>query len=128
MSTEPNQQHPEEQVDPEEVRTRPFAAVLQEVNRGRTMAELSSGLQDLVAAVVDTGQKGTITFVLEVKRAGDMVVLTDKVVVKKPETRAASMFFVDSHLNLVRDNPEQPQLPLTAVTDDTTKSVDLHRI
>lgn len=104
-------------VDPALVQTKPFATTLNELNKGRTHSELSSSLQDLVAAVMDTGKKGTLTLtiIVESAKSHDMVVISDKVVVKKPEARAATMLFVDQHYNLRRDNPEQPQLPLGIV-------------
>ncbi len=104
-----------------EVQTKPFPAVLQEINDGKLVAELSTTLQDVTAAVLDTGKAGSLTVVLKFKRAGDMVHMEHEIKARKPESRASTLFFVDAHMNLVRNNPNQPQLPLTVVADDTTK-------
>ncbi len=105
------------QVSEDEVRTRPFADVLRDLNRGRTHGELSSELQGLVASVLETGKKGslTLTITVESAKSHNMVVFADKVVVKKPEARAGSIFFVDDQYNVVREDPQQMQLPLVSV-------------
>jgi ABC-type thiamine transport system ATPase subunit len=96
-------------------RTRPFADVLIELNRGKTHAELSRALQDVIAAVRDTGKPGKLAFALAVKpaRADGMVEITDQVAVKLPAyDRPASMFFVTDDANLSRNDPRQTELDL----------------
>lgn len=106
---------------PEERRVRPFADVLVELNRGRTHAELSKDLQDLIAAVMDTGRKGTLTVQLTVakSKASGQVEVIDNVVTKLPRPdRAASIFYVDDDANLTRTDPNQPELPIRDVSAD----------
>ena len=118
------EQQEQPDVSADEVRTRPFADVLRDLNRQRTHNEMSLALQDLVAAVLDTGKAGTLTLVLKVSSAKshDMVVIEDDVRLKKPQARAASMFFLDEHMNVMRDNPNQDTLPglIAAVPSDST--------
>lgn len=104
-------------VDPAEVQTKPFAALLVEVNDGTTHDELSTAMQSLVAAVTTTGKAGTIQLTLRVEVAGDMVIISDKIVLKKPESRKKTLMFVDQHYNLVNKNPDQPMLPMALVAD-----------
>ena len=105
----------------DEVATRPFADVLREMNKGRTHNETSMALQDLVAAVLDTGKPGTLTLVLKISSAKshDMVVIEDDVKVKKPQARAASLFYVDDQYNVRREDPNQDPLPLVAAAPST---------
>lgn len=102
-----------EEHSPDEVTTRPFADVLRDLNRGRTHTEASMAMQDLVAAVLDTGKAGTLTIKLKVESAKshNMVTIADDVTVKKPQARAASIFFVDDEMNIRRDDPRQDTLP-----------------
>lgn len=92
--------------------TRPFADWLRDQSRGKTHDELSEGLRDLVAKVIDTGKKGTLTLVITVepmpKSDGNALVVTDEIKLKLPEfAREASLFFADDDRNLVRNDPRQ---------------------
>ena len=103
----------------DEPQVRPFAAVLRELNRGRVHEELSTQLQDLVAAVQSTGRKGSLSFTLTVSPTGDSgaVQVSDTVSAKLPHfERAASMFYITDEHNLVRSDPRQLELPLQTVT------------
>jgi hypothetical protein len=98
---------------------RPFAAVLQDLNGGATVARLSAELHDLVEAVTATGKAGTLTLTLKVapvaKRNTDALNVTAAVAAKRPQEDApTTVFFVDGG-SLVRNNPAQPQLPLREV-------------
>lgn len=108
----------EASTDEEAARTRPFADVLLELNRGRTHAEASRAMQDLVQAVIDTGKKGSVTVVISVSKskASGQIEIADDVRIKLPAAdRSASLFFVDDEFNLTRDDPNQPHLPLREV-------------
>lgn len=103
---------------PEEAQTRPFAAVLQALQQGKTHRELSDKLQDLVGAVKETGRAGTLTLKLKVSpsKVGGALEIDDTVTTSIPEPkRDASLFFVDRNNNLVRDNPAQTELDLSPV-------------
>lgn len=101
---------------------RPFAEFLQEQRKGAAHADLSEGLNELVAAVVEHHKGGELTLKITVKPAtkgaGNVVEVTDKVTLKLPEAeRGGAIFFADSNANLSRSNPDQPELPLRAVAD-----------
>lgn len=115
--------------DPDAVATRPFADVLREMNKGRTHNETSLALQDLVAAVLDTGKPGVLTLTLKVSSAKshDMVVIEDDVKVKKPQARAASLFYVDDQSNVRREDPQQDPLPLVAATTSSSADQQLRK-
>lgn len=107
----------------DEVQTRPFADILLDLNKGRTHAELSTALQRLVAAVADTGKKGSIglTVTVSPSKSEAPFEIVDNVVIKLPAAnRRASLFYADDDHNLTRTDPHQPTLPLRDITADTT--------
>ena len=93
---------------------RDFAAFLVEQSQGRTHAELSEGLRDLVARVIDTGKKGSITLTVSVAPMKDnngVLVVSDIIKLNLPEhDRAASIFWPDQAGNLVRNDPNQASI------------------
>lgn len=96
-------------------RTRPFADVLLELDRGREHLDLSRRFQELIAEVQRTGKAGTFAYKLTVKpaKAEGMVEVVGALTVKVPEfDRHSSMFFVDDDQNLTRDDPRQVELDL----------------
>lgn len=104
---------------------RPFAEFLIEQRKGAAHNEMSEGLNDLIDAVVTHGKGGELTLTIKVKPADKgarMVVVTDRVAVKLPESdRPAAFFYVDDQSNLSRSDPNQPQLPLRAVDTPEAK-------
>ena len=91
---------------------RPFADWLRDQSRGKTHDELSEALRDLVAKVIDTGKKGSLTLVITVepmpKSDGNALIVTDEIKLKLPEfAREASLFFADDDRNLIRNDPRQ---------------------
>lgn len=91
-----------------------FLAFLAGVNKGRTVNELGERLQELVAAVEDTGKAGALTLKVTVKPASknsEALVVTDEVGLKAPKlSRPESVFFPTADHNLVRNNPNQDGL------------------
>lgn len=114
MTTQTNQ---EVQVENSAGR-RPFAAFLQDQRKGVLHNDLGEALAELVAAVVETGKKGTLTLKLDValNKDGDTLLIADTVSVKEPKhDTKPSIFFADDGGNLTRHNPRQPELPLRKV-------------
>jgi hypothetical protein len=98
---------------------RPFTGFVQEQRRGALHHELSEGLAELVAAVVEHRRAGTLSLTISVKPAGDdqQVYISDSVKVKKPElAKNASLFFATEEGRITRDPPRQTVLPLSGVT------------
>jgi hypothetical protein len=105
---------------PEPSRVRPFAAVLSELDSGRVHAAASSGLVELVEAVIGQNKKGYMTVRIELKPAGngvtDSLIVTGQVIVKAPDSDpGTSIFFIDGDGCLIRQNPIQDELPLREV-------------
>ncbi len=103
-------------------RVRPFADVLHELSKGRVPSEASTKLQELIAAVADVRKAGTLTVKIRVvpDKGTEMIRVSAAVDCKVPTRDRESLFFVDDEHNLVRDNPNQPHLPIQIV--DTRKS------
>lgn len=111
---------------------RPFADFLHEQAGGRTHEELTEALAEVVAAVRDTGKKGTLTLTLTVtplKNGGGALTVTDSVKKGVPiHDRRASIFYATNSGSLTRDDPMQPtfeglqEVPALAVRElPTTK-------
>ena len=90
-----------------------FLAFLAGIDKGRTVLESGEKLQELVAAIEDTGKGGTFTLKLTAKPAGKSGALTvvPELVVKAPKLAAReSIFYPDAEHNLVRNDPNQSSL------------------
>ena len=94
--------------------TRPFADVLMDLDGGRIHAELSNALQKLVAAVADTGKKGSVTLQIALgpSKTEAPFEAIPAVNLKLPApNRRASVFYADDDHNLLRRDPNQQELP-----------------
>jgi len=98
---------------------RPFTKFLHDQRRGALHDDLGTALADVCAAVVEHNKAGQLTITLKIHPSGDgMVQIADTVVAKIPVgDKAASMFWVDGHGNVMRSNPAQAELPLRAMPD-----------
>lgn len=91
---------------------------LSEINEGALLNALDKKMTDLVAAVLTTGNNGTLTLKLSVKRKGgvNQVVIEPKVTASIPDpTIAARIMFADANGSLHTDDPNQGQLDLADV-------------
>jgi hypothetical protein len=92
-------------------RTRPFADFLAEHNQGAGHRQAGEALQRLVAAVQDTGKKGSVTIKVDVAQMKDdetllvtTVTVTEKLPVASPKP---AIFYADDEGNLTRTDPRQ---------------------
>ena len=89
---------------------KPFASWLCEQAGGKTEAELTDGLRDLVSRVTDTGKKGSITLVVSVapmKGDSTMLVVSDEIKLKLPEHDRKASIFWEKDGQLLRNDPNQ---------------------
>lgn len=88
---------------------RPFADVLSEVNKGLVADEAATRLAELVAAVRETGRKGTLKLTIEVAPFSgndDIVKVSGSVDLRAPRAEPpASIFYPDDSGNLSRNDP-----------------------
>lgn len=100
---------------------RSFADILRQLQSGRTWNELQDSLHEVCQAVATHRKPGEITLKLKITPNGETTVLVhDEIKVKAPEPpRANTLFFMTSDGGLVRDDPNQPDLPLREVATET---------
>jgi hypothetical protein len=93
--------------------TVPFAAIFQQINRGRDHGEASEALRSLVEAVTGTGRPGTVTVQIRVEKGkSEHLDVSATVTTKQPRPKPTpSIFWSDPDGNLTRTNPDQPSLP-----------------
>lgn len=109
---------------------KPFASWLCEQAGGKTEAELTEGLRDLVNRVGDTGKKGSITLAVTVapmKGDPSMLVVSDEIKLKLPEHDRKASIFWQKDGQLLRNDPNQRSI-FDEITghqvDATTGEVD----
>ena len=88
---------------------RPFATVLEGIDRGRVSDEATRALAEVVAAVRQHEKAGSVTVKIEVKpRKGDSGTVEVKAAAsaKVPGPDHAGVFFVDEGGQLTRDDPQ----------------------
>jgi hypothetical protein len=92
--------------------TRPFDEWFREHRKGQSVYEAGEVLRELVAAVANTGKKGSMTLKIDVtpeKQFGmSAVVVSDEITAKLPTPeKDSSLFFIDGQYDLVRHDPRQ---------------------
>lgn len=91
-----------------------FAAMLLNLAKGKTHADLSAKLAELVTAVTTTLKPGKLQLTLEVKPQKGVhgaVLVTANVTARKPAfEQAASIFYATDEGALVRNDPHQESL------------------
>lgn len=107
----------------------PFAAWLLAQAGGKTHADLTKAMQEVTAAVLDTGKAGTITLTIKVdlldkKGAApgstQQIRVADAIAVKVPQhPRPTSVFWTDKKGDLTRNDPASFDLGALRVPDPT---------
>jgi hypothetical protein len=97
-----------------------FVAMLQGKVTGETLASLDAKLSALVERVQETGRPGSLTYKLKVTpNARKGVKLVDRAEVKLPEeNEGVSFFWVGQGGALLKNDPNQTELPLRIVDDE----------
>lgn len=96
--------------------------MLQGKTSGVSLPQLDAELAELVNEVRETGRAGTLTYKVKVSRnARAGVKIEDEVSVKLPKGEAGvSFFFVGDGGALLRNDPNQMDIPFKAVPDDAS--------
>jgi hypothetical protein len=110
-----------------------FQETIIQVNNGAALAELSEKLAALVAAVRQTGKKGSISLTVRVapasKASTDVLLVEAEVKAKVPEQeRGSTIFYATDENLLVRNDPKQQMLPLRVVDFDAPKRGELKEV
>ena len=97
-----------------------FTRMLQELNKGASLAELSEAMQKCVAAARETGASAEIKYAVKFSPNGEAMAVTDKIDIKLPsKQRKGAIFFPTEDNNLSRANPDQRELELREVKKET---------
>lgn len=103
-----------------------FHAMLQHQRKGKLLAELSEQLQQVTLAAREFGEPATLTLTIRVSPAnGDAsaMAVADEIKTKLPQPKKpTSLFFVTDEGALVRNNPNQSEMNLTAVASNPDRS------
>jgi hypothetical protein len=110
-----------------------FQETILQINNGAVVGELSEALREVVAAVRATGKSASITLTLRIAPASkgitDVLTVESQVKTKLPEPdRGITIFYATDDNNLVRNDPNQPMLPLRVVDIDAPKMGDLKEV
>jgi len=102
------------------IAVRPIVDTLREIRQGNCLDELSIHLNDLVAAVRETGKAGDITLKLKISPAGsgkvEAIQVDDTIILKLPELpKPSTLFFTTEDNNLQRQDPRQREMGLEPV-------------
>lgn len=94
-----------------QVKTLSIAEVLMNLNNGGTVEEIQSAIREVTKAVVDTGNKGQVTIVLDIARNGNsenQLIVKDTIKKTLPKApKPATLFFATDEGHLSRQNPNQ---------------------
>ncbi len=89
-----------------------FATFLQEMSHGEVNKLATSKLREIVAACVDTGQKGSITITFSIKAESRLAEVTAKVKTTKPEPKVPGQaYYTGADGALHNEDPRQLKLP-----------------
>ena len=95
-----------------------FLSVLQNHRRGGTLTDLAEAMREVTEAALATGKAGAVILKFKVRAAAKSgaLVVEDEIKTTLPKTEAeGSIFFADDRGNLLREDPNQKQLPLRTV-------------
>lgn len=95
---------------------KPFTDVLGEIENGELLRDLTEAVYNITFAVMETRKPGELKITLKFVPTGKSVEVLSKYDSKEPEhDRMTTTFFVAQDGALVRNDPNQPRLPLREV-------------
>ena len=101
-----------------------FNHVVGQLLNGHSQIELSKKLSECVAAVQETGKQATLTLKLTVKPVGrdtGQFEVRDLITTNKPQRdKGMTLLFGTAEGNLQRNDPNQMDLKLKSVDEETT--------
>lgn len=98
---------------------RSFGEILIDLASGDVEKRLTNDLAELVRAVEETGDKGTLILKLEVNKGPKVTHVSAKIETKLPKTPLESTaFFTDERGGLHVENPRQARFPFGDARDE----------
>lgn len=99
---------------------------LAEINAGKFVEEASEAMQRIVGACSQIGKPGELTIKLKFKpgKGGQMMQVEHELIEKEPQhDRPVDYMFVTKDRDLVRQNPNQGELPLVSIVREETGEI-----
>lgn len=109
----------------DEIEGKPFTDVLGELENGYWLREITAKVYEIVKASRETRKPGALKIALKFSPTGKGSVEVDaKFDATVPEhDRPSTTFFLTPEGTLVRNDPNQPRLPLREVMDEKTGEI-----
>lgn len=100
-----------------------FLNILREHKKGAAISDVSAGIKQVCAAIQHTGKPGKVILEISLKPVSNgeigTMALQHKVKVTLPEaSQAATIFYADEDMGLIRNDPNQATLPLREATPE----------
>ncbi len=106
----------------ESIEGKPFTDILGEIENGSFLRELTAQVYEIVRATQETRKQGVLKLAFKISPTGRGSVEIDaKMDATVPEhDRPSTTFFVTHDGTMMRNDPNQPRLPLREVADPRT--------
>ena len=101
----------------EQQQKRPLTQILNELERGHFVDDLTEEHEDVLAKVKHTGKQGVLTINLKYKWVNEeQITIQPEITAKPPKLpRAESLFYVTGDNDLMRNDPRQREMELRGV-------------
>lgn len=108
-----------------DIEGKPFTDILGEIENGSFLRELTSQVYEIVRATQETRKAGSLKIAIKISPTGRGSVEIDaKMDATVPEhDRPSTTFFVTHDGTMMRNDPNQPRLPLREVADTKTGEI-----
>lgn len=108
-----------------DIEGKPFTDILGEVENGAFLRELTAKVYEIVRATQETRKPGALKIAIKISPTGrGSVELDAKMDATVPEhDRPSTTFFVTHDGTMMRNDPNQPRLPLREVADARTGEI-----
>lgn len=104
-----------------QIEGKPFTDVIGELEGGDLLRQLTEKLYEVSRAVRETRKEGGIALAVKISPTGRSFIVDAKITAKVPEhDRPSTTFFMTDEGTLMRNDPNQPRLPLREVMDEKT--------
>lgn len=108
-----------------------FVNTIAQLNKRGSMAELDEALARAVQQVRITGKQAELTYKIKIRPQdvdGDTVMIDDSISVKTANPiRKSAIFFTNEDGRVSRDDPNQPELPMTSIGGGKTQETVAQR-
>lgn len=110
-----------------QIEGKPFTDILGEIENGQFLRELTAQVYEIVRATQETRKPGALKLAIKISPTGrGSVELDAKMDATVPEhDRPSTTFFVTHDGTMMRNDPNQPRLPLREIEDTRNDPVSV---